>query len=250
MSVVDVTLLRHKRIDKHQKKQPSYATFLRFSPKTHQKWRIQVRILPPLFLLLLLLPAKNYRTKTVGEIPDVIHGLVTSSSVTTQRTTLEYYFLPDARFDHPLCRVDSFAYPLFSRSFIMGTYRWYKLLSPVIELDVESIAFDEPHGRLYVSATQIFTYWFFPFIRIPTTLVVVLELQKMQRRRATRVQDESSSEHSSDGPQQPDGGSGDESGGEDERWYIKSQTDLYQFEQWIGFIPFVGLLARYVWMLQ
>jgi hypothetical protein len=97
---------------------------------------------------------------------------------------------------------------------------------------VESVAFDEQKSRLYVSVRQIFTFWFFPFVHVPATLVTVLDLQKY-RRPAAEATDGSLSEYSSDGLER------------DEKWYIESQTDLYQFEQWVGFFPVVGLLGRY-----
>ncbi|KAF8544697.1 hypothetical protein BDD12DRAFT_814395 [Trichophaea hybrida] len=162
----------------------------------------------------------------VAEIPSIIQSLTTSSP-SAQRKALESYFVPNARFDHPLCRIDPFTYPLLSRGFILAIYRWYKLLSPIIELEVESVAFDEPHSRLYVSVRQIFTFWFFPFVRVPAELVVVLDLKKHRG-------DESLSEVSYD----------DLEHDERYRWYIESQTDLYQFEQWVGFFPVVGLLGR------
>ncbi|KAF8243127.1 hypothetical protein K440DRAFT_637826 [Wilcoxina mikolae CBS 423.85] len=176
------------------------------------------------------LSLKSLTTQIVAEIPSIIQSLTTSSP-STQRTALESYFVPNARFDHPICRIDPFTYPLLSRSFILAIYRWYKLLSPIIELEVESVAFDEPHRRLYVSVRQLFTFWFFPFLRVPATLVVVLDLQKHRR---TPGGEESPSEASYDGLEDD----------EKYRWYIESQMDLYQFEQWVGFFPVVGLLGR------
>jgi hypothetical protein len=61
-----------------------------------------------------------------------------------QRDALEAYFLPDAFFIHPLCRVPNFSrfdLPVIgdinSRWVIWMIYRWYKILSPRIILDVE-----------------------------------------------------------------------------------------------------------------
>jgi hypothetical protein len=71
----------------------------------------------------------------VDEISGVIRGL-TQTSPSAQQATLERYFTPDAAFYHPFCRVDSFA---SSRYWVHAIYRWYKIMSPHIELDIHSI---------------------------------------------------------------------------------------------------------------
>jgi hypothetical protein len=77
------------------------------------------------------------------QISHVIH-LLTEGSPADQRDALEAYFLPDATFIHPLCRVPSFSHvslpfigEINSRWVIWMIYRWYKILSPRILLDVE-----------------------------------------------------------------------------------------------------------------
>ena len=71
----------------------------------------------------------------VSEIPGVIQAL-TQSPPSIQRQTLEKYFTPDASFTHPFCRTGSFN---GSRLLILAIYRWYKILSPRIELAVDSV---------------------------------------------------------------------------------------------------------------
>lgn len=73
----------------------------------------------------------------------LIHQL-TEGSPADQKDALETYFLPDAFFIHPLCRVPSFKnrrVPFLgvinSRWAIWMIYRWYKILSPRILLNVE-----------------------------------------------------------------------------------------------------------------
>lgn len=63
-----------------------------------------------------------------------------------QKNALEKYFQPNASFEHPFCRVPSFSkfsMPLIgvinSRWVIWMIYRWYKILSPRIILDVHSL---------------------------------------------------------------------------------------------------------------
>ncbi|CCX30415.1 hypothetical protein FPQ18DRAFT_2297 [Pyronema domesticum] len=166
------------------------------------------------------------------EIADIIHALTTSPPH-IQRETLETYFLPNARFDHPLCRVTS-------RPLILAIYRWYKILSPIIEISVESVAFDEPRRRLYVTSNQIFTLWVFPWIRVPATLVSVLDLECYQRSDGDIIQGRTRSRNSSDFR-----GSSEEFSEDEELWYVKEQKDLYQFEEWVGFLPVWGILARH-----
>lgn len=80
-----------------------------------------------------------------AEIPSIIHRL-TQSPPSLQRQTIESYFTPDASFTHPFCRTGSFD---GSRWLIWCIYRWYKILSPRIELEVESVGstprFPIPH---------------------------------------------------------------------------------------------------------
>jgi hypothetical protein len=77
------------------------------------------------------------------QIVHVIH-LLAEGSPAEQQHALNTYFLSDASFTHPLCRVPSFAgvaLPVVgevdSRWVIWMIYRWYKILSPRIELTVE-----------------------------------------------------------------------------------------------------------------
>jgi len=75
------------------------------------------------------------RSPPETEIPQVIH-LLTQSPPSTQRATLEKYFTPNASFTHPFCRTGSFE---GSRWLIWCIYRWYKIMSPRIEMSVDSV---------------------------------------------------------------------------------------------------------------
>lgn len=106
---------------------------------------------------------------TERQIPTVIHHLTTGTP-TDQKSALDTYFLPDASFYHPLCRVPSFSHvklPLVgqidSRWVIWMVYRWYKILSPRIELDVECGEFNQETGVLFVEIFQV-CYPFLPFL--------------------------------------------------------------------------------------
>ena len=87
-----------------------------------------------------------------AEITQIIH-LLTQSPPSLQQATIERYFALDASFKHPVCRTGSFAFhPAFdvgpfgparyytnSRFLIKSIYRWYKIMSPKIELEVDSV---------------------------------------------------------------------------------------------------------------
>lgn len=82
------------------------------------------------------------------DIEGVIKSL-TEGTRKEQRNAVNEYFLPDAFFVHPFCRVPSFSYKRYipyinvqlkitSRLFILLIYQWYKILSPKIKLEVLS----------------------------------------------------------------------------------------------------------------
>jgi hypothetical protein len=96
-------------------------------------------------------------TRTETEIAHVIH-LLTQSPPSTQLATLNKYFTPSSSFIHPFVRTGSWSQGdgWNSRWVISRIYRWYKILSPVIKLNVHSVAFDKTNNILYVSITQTF----------------------------------------------------------------------------------------------
>ncbi|KAH8809311.1 hypothetical protein F5884DRAFT_401389 [Xylogone sp. PMI_703] len=156
------------------------------------------------------------------EIPKVIH-LLTEGSPTEQKYALETYFLPDAAFIHPLCRAPSFSnitIPLIgvinSRWVIWMIYRWYKILSPKIVLDVECSGFDETCPILFVNIHQIFSIWFVPFYKSDVHLTTILHLKRSE---------------------------------EDGRWYIKTQEDLYQTSEVVKFFWPGGTVVMYLFQL-
>ena len=63
-------------------------------------------------------------------------SLLTQSPATIQQATIEKYFTRDATFTHPFCRTGKYDN---SRLMILYIYRWYKILSPRIELEVKSV---------------------------------------------------------------------------------------------------------------
>lgn len=91
----------------------------------------------------------------VREVPGVIAALTQGNS-DDQARVLEDYFLPDAYFVHPFCRVPSFRdfalpfpVPFFtgspsrrtvnSRRLVLMIYEWYRILSPKIVFTIDSV---------------------------------------------------------------------------------------------------------------
>jgi hypothetical protein len=74
------------------------------------------------------------------EIPGVIRDL-TQTPPSTQHETINKYFTSDASFTHPFCRTGSFYWTetFNSRNLVHGIYRWYKIMSPRIDLKIDSI---------------------------------------------------------------------------------------------------------------
>ncbi|KAJ9425732.1 monooxygenase [Fusarium oxysporum] len=143
----------------------------------------------------------------VKEIGGVIKSL-TQGSPDVQESTLREYFLPNASFSHPYCRL------------ILAIYRWYRTLSPHIDLKVDSAAFDQKSGLLYVSIRQTFALWFIPLYKAPVKLVSVLQL--------TQLSPESSSEDEGPMDSKPRR--------QNPRYYIASQEDLYPVNDCIQFL--------------
>ncbi|KAF3404737.1 hypothetical protein DPV78_003310 [Talaromyces pinophilus] len=178
----------------------------------------------------------------VREIRTVIK-LLTQSPPTLQASTIEKFFTPNASFSHPFCRTWSFN---GSRWVIQAIYRFYKILSPRIDLEVKSIAFDQDNLKLYVTISQIFSIFIIPFYLAPVTLTTVLTLTTDPNEyrgykdfektgRQLQHSDQSSEETKFDG--------------ETTKYWISSQEDLYQTTEFVKFIlPFgIGVFAVFVW---
>lgn len=76
-------------------------------------------------------------------------------------------------------------------------------------------AYDEPNLILYVNITQIFGLWFIPFHRAHVNLTTVLELKQNRG---------------------------------DDKYYIQSQNDLYQTDQFVKFL--IPPSWIFVWLWQ
>ncbi|KAL8800122.1 MAG: hypothetical protein Q9182_005395 [Xanthomendoza sp. 2 TL-2023] len=144
----------------------------------------------------------------VTEIPRVIR-LLTQSPPSTQRAAVEKYFTPSASFTHPFCRSGSFE---GSRWLIWCIYRWYKIMSPRIDINVDGIAYDERNLTLYVNIHQVFRIWIVPFFNAPVSLVTVLKLKAL--------------------------------------YFIQSQNDLYQVNEFSKFFSPFGILSGLLLVAQ
>jgi len=183
----------------------------------------------------------------IADIPEVIYSLTTATPYTQQRT-LERYFTPTASFTHPFCAVTG------NRQAILRIFQWYKILSPHISIQINSIgtyilpaaqkadssadetttAYDETHLLLYVNLSQTFAIWFIPF-RSPVTLTTVLQLERGANLNL---------------PAPPPGGTRPPSS--TPKFYITSQNDLYQVDQFVRFFAPWGvgttLVAFWHWI--
>lgn len=186
----------------------------------------------------------------VKEIASVITSLTTGSPE-EQEDTLYSYFLPNASFSHPFCYVPSFskgtipfASSVDSIWAILGIYRWYRTLSPNIDITVDSAVFDQRSGVLYVSIHQTFALWFVPFYKAPVKLVSVLHLAQ----RTSWASDETIARRNVTEGREPAALAGP--GQERARYYITSQEDLYNLNDCVRFLlPGLGPLLWYFWQL-
>lgn len=190
------------------------------------------------------------------EIASVIKDLCQGSCV-EQDLALNQYFLENAEFVHPFCRVEAGAK---SRDKIQHIFRWYRIMSPVISLSVDTIgmccpwlvlsgsspvlthptAYNSDLDKLYVSIRQTFKVWFIPRYSANVKLVTVLDLIPCRRLPNGKMVPISSSSVSTNTPKS--------------FYCIARQEDLYQFNQFLLFlqfiIPFGPILERFLRIFQ
>ncbi|RYP78602.1 hypothetical protein DL769_003163 [Monosporascus sp. CRB-8-3] len=183
----------------------------------------------------------------VREIPGIITALTQGNSE-EQAKTLEDYFLPDAYFVHPLCRVPSFGdhaipFPFSlltsrtrtpnSRWFLLMIYNWYRILSPKILFTIDSVAFDQRASLLYLTMRQTFTLWFVPFdlwqakdVKLVTVLELALLPVDEDGRPLSRAAAPLTAADGDHRRQQQDRS----------RFFVRGQEDHYHVEEWLKFI--------------
>ncbi|KAI1304845.1 hypothetical protein F5Y03DRAFT_395369 [Xylaria venustula] len=194
------------------------------------------------------------------EISNVIH-LLTEGNRKQQAYAINNYFTEDAYFVHPFCRVPSFEprqvrmpfvnshFTITSRFLVHLIYQWYKILSPKIELQVDSTSFDKETNSLYATIRQTFKIWIVPFSlwQANVKLVTLLELVYLP------VDD-----HLHPLPQSTD--QNGHTNGHTKRenrpdlpeklYFIRGQQDFYQLDDALKFIAPLGAAPLYyVWQL-
>ncbi|KAI0404511.1 hypothetical protein F4802DRAFT_567316 [Xylaria palmicola] len=188
------------------------------------------------------------------EISGVIHSL-TQGTREEQEKTLNDYFLPDAYFVHPFCRVPSFEsvhvpfnkteWAVNSRFLVLLVYRWYKIMSPRISLEVDSTSFDKKTNSLYATIRQTFTVWLVPFSlwQANVKLVCLLELAHLP------VGDDRQPLLLEDGFTEMNRSS-NTAAAPKKRYFIRGQQDHYQINDMISFVaPLGGAALIYLWQL-
>ncbi|RYP36446.1 hypothetical protein DL767_003409 [Monosporascus sp. MG133] len=197
----------------------------------------------------------------VREIPGIITALTQGNSE-EQAKTLEDYFLPDAYFVHPLCRVPSFGdraipFPfslltsrtrtLNSRWLVLMIYNWYRILSPKILFTIDSVVFDQRASLLYLTMRQTFTLWFVPFDlwqAKDVKLVTVLELALLPVGEDGRTLSLSPAATAAALTTADDDHRRQQQ--DRSRFFIRGQEDHYHVEEWLKFVaPWGGSL---LWM--
>ncbi|EEA26677.1 hypothetical protein TMatcc_005043 [Talaromyces marneffei ATCC 18224] len=179
----------------------------------------------------------------VREIRTVIE-LLTQSPPTLQASTIEKFFTPNASFSHPFCRTWSFN---GSRWLILAIYRFYKILSPRVDLEVMSIAFDQDNLKLYLTISQIFSIFIIPFYLAPVTLTTVLTLTTDPNEYRGYKDFEKTGRQLQQHDDQPSEDT--KFNDETTKYWISSQEDLYQTTEFVKFfLPFgIGVFAVFVW---
>lgn len=92
-------------------------------------------------------PGPTIMDNPVEEIANVIH-LLTQSPPSTQRQTIEKYFTANASFTHPFCRTGRWPN---SRVLVGLIYRWYKIMSPSIDITVQSVGMRNLDSRASIA---------------------------------------------------------------------------------------------------
>ncbi|PRP80248.1 hypothetical protein PROFUN_12187 [Planoprotostelium fungivorum] len=136
-----------------------------------------------------------------AEVEDVIRKL-TLGSKEDLLNVVNTYFTQDASFDHPLAWVQSS--PKHSRESVLNIYRAYHVLSEISKIEINSIDWNPENLHLVVDLFETLSFplqW--PRGPMKLRLVVVLKFRKV-----------------------------------DDKYYIKSQEDLFPIQDLLHLVPF------------
>ncbi|KPM35353.1 hypothetical protein AK830_g11229 [Neonectria ditissima] len=174
----------------------------------------------------------------VQEIAGVISDL-TQGSPEQQEDAISQYFLPNASFSHPSGQVPScqkgsvpLASGIESLWIVLSIYRWYRTISPHLDIKVDCAVFDQRTGLLSVSLRQTFALGFVPLYKAPMRLVSVLQLTQ-------RTPSTADDTFATESPHyiQP-------------KYYIASQEDLYPVADCVEvLVPGLGPFLWFMWEL-
>lgn len=182
---------------------------------------------------------------------------LTTGTRNEQADALNAFFLPDAYFVHPFCRVPSFdsteirvpftnlSWIINSRLLISFVYQWYKIMSPKISLEVDSTSFDKQTNSLYATIRQTFTVWILPFSlwQANVKLVCLLELvhAEVDENKQSLVRRNGSPPNHRDNQTAV---------APKKLYFIRGQQDHYQLNEMLKFIaPWGGAVLCYAWQL-
>ncbi|KAH0827885.1 hypothetical protein J3R83DRAFT_3513 [Lanmaoa asiatica] len=105
------------------------------------------------------------------EITNIIRTLCTTRDAKVLEETVMKYFVPDAKFSHPLCRANS-------RNEILGLFQWYRLASPETQVHVPSVMYDAELNVLVIEVKEKLNVWFIPLPSKAGRMIVRLQLRK------------------------------------------------------------------------
>ncbi|CDO73855.1 hypothetical protein BN946_scf185016.g12 [Trametes cinnabarina] len=91
-----------------------------------------------------------------------------------QKAAVLKYYAQDAAFRHPLCKVESGP---DSREAIISILQWYRILSPLLSVRVNSVTYDEERHSVFLDVSQTFHIRWSPLRPAPARLIVHLTLR-------------------------------------------------------------------------
>ncbi|KAL8775558.1 MAG: hypothetical protein Q9209_000054 [Squamulea sp. 1 TL-2023] len=115
-------------------------------------------------------------------------------------------------------------------------------MSPRVDIKVDSVAYDEKNLTLYVNIHQIFRIWAIPFFNAPVSLVSVLKLVRYpplppQPSYSTPINPANGSVYGSTSSEKP-------------LYFIQSQNDLYQVNEFFKFFSQFGIVSGLLLLWQ
>ncbi|KAI0354375.1 hypothetical protein OH77DRAFT_1425943 [Trametes cingulata] len=108
------------------------------------------------------------------EIVNVATLVTAAINPEIQKAAVLRYYAQDAAFRHPFCAV---APGPNSREAILSILQWYRVLSPVLSVGVNSVTYNEEKHSVFLDVRQTFHIRWSPFKPAPARLLVHLTLR-------------------------------------------------------------------------